>query len=132
MGPAAAKILGSWPFSTRPIRDITIGTEISVASANALIGDNPKEDECDRPLSLSLPTLKPNVAHALVKHTNELFLTISRQIVDEDLVSVLMSFNGRRLFLEPRQGLTSRAERALFSSPQSKVTVLFEQLVVTN
>lgn len=122
LGASAAGVLGEWPFSTRPIRDITFEHEISTEAARALMGGVPSENECDRPLSISMPTLTAEVAQVLARHTNDLYLTISQCIVDDDIVLKLNEFRGKRLFLDSRMGFTKKAKQALFSNPVSRIT----------
>lgn len=123
LGASTAGVLGEWPFATRPIRDITSKHEIPMDAARALIGGLPGENECDRPLSISVPTLTTEVARVLVRHTNELYLTIWQCIVDDDIMSVLTEFCGRRLFLDPRMGITEKARAVLPSNPASRIAI---------
>lgn len=122
LGKSAAGVLGDWPFSIRPIRDITFEHEISAKIAKALMGGIPGKNECDRPLSISVPTITAEVAQVLARHTNELYLTISHCFVDDDIVLALNEFRGKRLFLDSRMGFTKKAKQALFSNPASRIT----------
>lgn len=113
----AAFVLGACPFDTRPIRQLRLEEPISERAAAWLVGESPPEDGCDRPLSVSVPSITLPVALALSSHTHELYLQVRDEILTPDIAEVLSGHAGYSLTLDCDWGFSDETLLALSGNP---------------
>lgn len=113
----AAFVLGACPFDARPIRHLRLEEPISERAAAWLVGEPPPEDRCDRPLTVSVPSITLPVALALSRHTHELYLEVRDEILTPDIAEVLSGHAGYSLTLDCDRGFSDETLQALSGNP---------------
>lgn len=123
----AAFVLGSWSFDTRPIRHLRLRVPVSAQAAAWLVGEPPPEGACDRPLTVSVPSITLPVAQALSRHTHELYLEVREQVLSPDVAAVLCSHTGYSLTLDSDCGFSDEMLRALSSNHRKRIRKLSQR-----
>lgn len=118
-----AHTLGHWPFESRPIRDIRFDQPISATTAHKLVELMPSDRQCDRPLSISLPSITPDVASALSHQTHELYLDIRNHTLSSDITSELANHTGYSLWVSADCGLSDESLIALSVNHTKRVRI---------
>lgn len=113
----AAFVLGACPFDVRPIRHLRLEEPISERAAAWLVGEPPPENRCDRPLTVSVPSITLPVAQALSRHTHELYLEVRDEMLSPDIAEVLSGHAGYSLTLDSDCGFSDETLQALFGNP---------------
>lgn len=113
----AAFVLGACPFDARPIRHLRLEEPISERAAAWLVGEPPPENRCDRPLTVSVPSITLPVAQALSRHTHELYLEVRDEMLSPDIAEVLSGHAGYSLTLDCDCGFSDETLQALFGNP---------------
>lgn len=109
----AAFVLGACPFDARPIRHLRLDEPISEHAAAWLVGAPPPEDSCDRPLTVSVPSITLPVAQALSRHTHELYLEVRDEMLSPDIAEALSGHAGYSLTLDCDCGFSDETLQAL-------------------
>jgi hypothetical protein len=119
----AARILGKWSFGDRPIRSMTLLKPISAIAARGLVGSAPAIDQCDRPLSLTLPSITVDVANALMSHTHELSLYVRDEMLSPEVAALLAWHSGYHLYLTLPCSISVEARVQLSSNPAKRISI---------
>lgn len=123
----AAFVLGASPFDTRPIRHLRLGDTLSEREATWLVGQPPPEGGCDRPLTVSVPTITLPVALALSRHTHELYLEVRDQVLSPDVAVALSGHAGYSLTLDCDCGFSDETLHALSGNPGKRIRKMGQQ-----
>lgn len=107
----AAFVLGAYPFDARPIRQLRLEEPISERAAAWLVGEPPPENGCDRPLTVSVPSITLPVAQALSRHTHELYLEVRGEMLSPDVAAALAEHKGYYLELWLSDKISDEARR---------------------
>lgn len=117
----AAFLLGAYPFEFRPIRNLRLRKPISAQAAALLVGEPPPEGSCDRPLTVSVPSITLSVAQALARHTHELYLEVRDQPLSPEVAAVLANHAGYSLTLDCDCGFSDETLQALSGNPDKRI-----------
>lgn len=123
----AAFVLGACPFDTRPIRYLRLAKPISERAAAWLVGEPPPENGCDRPLTVSVPSITLPVAQALSRHTHELYLEVRDEMLSPEIAEVLSRHAGYSLTLDCDCGFSDETLQALFGNPGKRTRKVSQQ-----
>ena len=118
-----AHILGYWPFESRPVREMRFDQPISATTAYKLVELTPSDCQCDRPLSISLPSITPDVAQALSQQSHELYLDIRNHALGSDIASELANHKGYSLWVTSDCKFSDQSLRVLSASHIKQVRV---------
>lgn len=122
----AAVVLGHWDRASRPIRDLVLRQPLSKFAAYALTADSMAPNghgQCDRPLSVCVPSLDVGAASGLARHGHELFVTVKDEPLLPEAAAALARQVGYALTLNLDQPLLSATSEALVSNPRKQVRV---------
>lgn len=117
----AAFVLGACPFDARPIRHLWLGEPISERAAAWLVGVPPPEDDCDSPLTVSVPSITLPVAQALSRHTHELYLEVRNEMLSPDVAVALSGHAGYSLTLDCNCGFSDETLHGLSGNPGKRI-----------
>lgn len=123
----ASFVLGACPFDARPIRHLRLEEPISEQAAAWLVGEPPPENACDRPLTVSVPSISLPVAQALSRHTHELYLEVRDEMLSPDIAQVLSDHTGYSLTLDCDCGFSDETLHALSGNPGKRIRKIGQQ-----